>query len=212
MKRGLIYYTAAAIYAVLLVPFVTTNYRHGNAERRARALWTRQNGKMLEFVQARAAKCSHVYQFCDDPESSESLGRYVMKVRRRDVGDWISLPVLISRTPKWHVVVRPVSEIHGLFDQAVAGDLVLVPVVRANVSYVRMPLYSRASQGFPQMVPQSVQTRLQCIYSEYEESKHKSIPPQVESYLKLNGRTDLLTSLKASGMQMGFGWQVYRVR
>jgi hypothetical protein len=197
----------------LLFAFIAKNYHHGNDELRSRTLWARQNGRMLDFVRDHAPKGCRVYQFCDDPECSISVARYIEELYKVEIRDWFSLPIHVPRIDgKWDPTNRPIQEIHSLFSKAQRGDLLLVPVTRANVSYIRMPLFSQASQLFPRIVPPGLQKRLRCIYSEYEQFKHMSIPPQVEAYLVNSNRRDVLSSLRASGMQLGFGWQVYQVQ
>ncbi len=212
MKRGLLFFAAACVCAVLSVLFMVKNYHHGGDELYSRALWVRQNGKMLDFVRDHFEPGAQVFQFVDDPECSDTFRYYIADVCRRECAGWFSMPVHVVRKGGYKALMRPPAEMGALLSKAQRGDLLLVPVTRANVSYIRMPLFSQASQLFPRIVPPGLQKRLRCIYSEYEQYKHASIPPQVESYLATNGRADVLTSLRQSGMQLGFGWQVYQVQ
>lgn len=212
MKRGLLFIGVACGCAVVLVLFVVKNYHHGGDELHSRALWSRQNGKMLDFVRDHVAPGAKVFQFNDDPECAVTFRTYINGVCDKGA-DWHSLPMNVPRVGgKWDPANRSVGEIHQLFSKVQPGDMLLVPVTRANVSYIRMPLYTQASQLFPKIVPPALQKRLRRIYSEYELFKHTSIPPHIESYLVTNKRADVLKSLRTSGMQLGFGWQVYQVQ
>lgn len=212
MKRGIHFLLAAVVCGFLVVLFLAKNYGHGNDERLSRALWARQNGKMLDFVRDHMPSGARVYQLVDDPECSDTFRFYIADVCRKECRGWVSMPIHVTREGGYKVHSRTPAEMRSLLQQARSGDMLLVPVTRANVSYIRMPLFNRASGLFPGIVPPALQQRLRCIYSEYEQFKHASIPPHVESYLVANKRIDVLGSLRTSGLQLGFGWQVYQVQ
>jgi len=187
----------------------------GRDELASRALWVRQNGRMQERLAELVGNSGAigVYQLCDDPECSVTLKKYVVEVLGKSPRAWFSMPMHVPRKDgKWDPANRSPAEMQALLGAAKSGDLLVVPVNRSNVQYNRMPIFRYAAQLFPGVVPGEIQRRLHCIYSDYEQFAHPSIPLHLEKYLLSNNRQDILSSLQKSGMQLGFGWQIYQVR
>ena len=211
MKRGILHIVALGLCGLFCVAFIVKNYRHGIDERHSRAQWTRQNGEMLDFVRDHVVPGAGVFQLVDDPECSITFRTYITGTRGKELRHWTSMPMNVPRIDgKWDPANRSIPEMKKLLSEAKRGDMLLVPVTRANVSYIRMPLFSQASRLLPHIVSEDVQKRLTCIYSKYEQYQHKSIPPQVRAYLAGSGKDDILASLRKTGMQLGFGWQIYQ--
>jgi len=196
---------------LLTIHYGFINYGYARDEVRSRSLWIRENGKMQEFLRTLPQFPRRVYQFSDDDETSSTILQYLGKVSGCEIGKWYSLPRHVRWTHGRESRYRSQAEIEGLFAEAETGDIVLVPVNRANVWYNRMPMFRHASSLFPKLVPVSLQRRLRPIYQSYDQYRHRSIPLGIEASLVKQGRTDLLDGLRRTGMQLGFGWNIYRV-
>jgi len=212
-RSGPVFLAVLAICLALCVSLVMMNYSHGKDERNCRALWVRQNGRMLDFLRDMTTPSTGVFHLCDDPECSVTFRQYIVDVSRKTPRHWTSMPMHVPRKDgKWDPANRSMREIQTLLSDAKRGDLLLVPVSRANVGHIRVPVFSQASRLFPSVVPPALRQRLRCIYSEYEQYAHKSIPPGTKAYLVNSGKRQLLASLRQSGLQFGFGWNIYQVQ
>ncbi len=204
-------FAALFVSVLFIVLFLFINYGPAHDEAECRRIWICENGKMQEFVAEHVSSDVSVYLLCDDYESAVTVRRYVEWVKEKEPHDWISMPAYWKSIDKFD---RHLSggEMQKMLAQIETGDLLIVPLSRANVGYNRMPAYGNASRLFPNIVPQAVRGRLEQIYQSFQKFDHKTVPPMVVNHLKKNARTDILEKLKETGMTFGFGWAVYRVK
>ncbi len=194
-----------------LVFYMVTNWWHGRDERNCRALWAIENSKMQNFLLTIASKDISVYQFCDDHECSVTVQVFVELTHRKPVKRWVTLPLHVLRNPT-RPVMRKMAEMQKIIAGVTSGDILIIPVSRTNVRYVRMPSFEYASQVPQHLISPAVAKRLERVYTSSIHYTHRSIPPHVAETLEKKDRMDLLKSLRKTGLNYEFGWHVYRVK
>jgi len=199
-----------AVMLVLTGIYVKQNWSRSRDEARCRAIWITQNGRMQSFIGALPYTPKRVYQINDDGECSLTVSRFMRGVCRKDVEEWVSMPFYLGpggwKKPGW----RSIEEMQGILAKAEKGDILLVPVSRANVRYNRMPVFAQASQLFPRVVPEPVQKRLKRLFYSFDQCRHMSVPLNIEASLLQQGRADLLAQVQREGLIFGLGWAVFR--
>jgi len=189
--------------------YAKQNWSRARDEMRTRSIWIIQNGRMQSFLGELPYTPKRVFQINDDGECSVTVSRFMRGVCGKDVEEWVSMPFYLGpggwTKPGW----RSIEEMQALLSKAETGDILLVPVCRANVRYNRMPVFAQASSLFPRVVPEPVQKRLRRLFYSFDQFRHMSVPLNIEAGLLQQGKADLLAQVRREGLIFGLGWAVF---